>query len=197
MRPTESHLHDYELLARWSSGDQAAGDLLVQRHFRQIFRYFRRRLDRDAEDLVQQTFLGCLEAADRFEAGRPLRPFLFEIAYRQLCKHLRRSGIRKSTSISEARFACPDTTPSQVASRRQSEALLLGAVRKLPDDLGAAVQLHYWDGMTMAEAGELIGVPAGTVKSRLHRARELLRSDVGDLGLLDAIASSHSRTRAG
>ncbi len=64
-------------------------------------------------------------------------------------------------------------------------------------ELATAVHLHYWDGMTMEEVGEFIGTPAGTVKSRLHRARELLRTEVGDLGLLDAIASSHSRTRAG
>lgn len=183
-------LEDHELLYRWRDGDQEAGDVLVQRHFRPIFRFFRAKLDRDAEDLVQQTFMGCLEAADRFMPGRPLQPYLFEIAQRQLCKHLRKQrGTRRAAPISELPVASPDTTPSQNAARNESGRLLLNAMRQIPLDLQTAVQLHYWEGLTMGEIGDVLGVPAGTVKSRLHRARELLRAEVCGLNLLEAAAS--------
>ena len=189
-------LSDYELLMRWSDGDQEAGDALVQRHFRPIFRFFRARLDRDAEDLVQQTFLGCLEAASRFQRGRPLRPYLFEIAQRQLCKHLRKQSNRlRRSSSAEVPVASPDTTPSQLATRNESGRLLNTAMRRLPEELQTAVHLHYWEGLTMGEIGEILDIPAGTVKSRLHRARDLLRDEVTDLELLDAVSSSSSLRR--
>ena len=195
--PRPEVTRDHELLARWRGGDQEAGDALVQRHFRPIYRFFRSKLERDAEDLVQQTFLGCLEAADRFIPGRPLRPYLFEIAQRQLLKHLRRSrGGLRSSPISEVGVASPDTTPSQLASRHESGRLLVDAVLRLPEDLQDAVRLHYWGGLTMGEVGDVLGVPAGTVKSRLFRARELLRAEVGELDLLSAIATSYSFKRS-
>lgn len=195
--PRPSVIRDHELLARWRDGDQESGDALVQRHFRPIFRFFRARLDRDVEDLTQQTFLGCLEAADRFIPGRPLRPYLFEIAHRQLLKYLHKHrGTRRAFPISEIGVASPDTTPSQVASRNESGRMLIDAVRRLPAELRDAVLLHYWEGLTMREVGEALGVPVGTAKSRLYRARELLRDAVGGKDLLGAISTSRSIRRS-
>lgn len=191
-RPLSSSL-DHELLSRWRDGDQEAGDVLVQRHFGPIFRFFRVRLDSDAEDLVQQTFLGCLEAADRFLPGRPLRPYLFEIARRQLYKHVEKLNSRRNPSpIGERHVESPDTTPSQLASRNHSGRVLVGALRRLPEELQTVVQLHYWEGLTTGEVGEILEIPAGTVKSRLYRARDLLREEFGGRDLLDAVSSSSS-----
>ena len=84
-------MSDAQLLAAWAGGDKAAGEALFERHFEAVARFFRNKLPADAahEDLIQQTFLGCVEARERFRGEASFRSFLFAIAHRQLSKHWR------------------------------------------------------------------------------------------------------------
>ncbi len=83
---------DADLLASWQAGDRQAGKQLFERYFRVINRFFRSKVGDDAQDLVQKTFLGCLESVERYRGDTSFRSWLFAVAYKQLCKHYRSRG---------------------------------------------------------------------------------------------------------
>jgi RNA polymerase sigma-70 factor (ECF subfamily) len=88
---TDAAETDADLLRAWADGNKSAGEQLFERHFEAIARFFRNKLTAEAqhEDLIQQTFLGCVEARDRFRGDASFRSFLFAIAHNQLGKHWR------------------------------------------------------------------------------------------------------------
>lgn len=179
---------DHELLARWRDGDLAAGDELVSRYFTSIHRFFRAKLDGDVDELVQRTFVGCLEATERFRSGHALRPFLFGIARRQLLKYL--AELRKSArheDVGELPMATLDPTPTKRVAARQQDRVLLHALRRLPVDMQTTIELFYWESMGIEDIAVALGVAPGTIKSRLHRARTLLREQMADVELTDEV----------
>lgn len=176
---------DDDLLEAWRAGDKRAGKQLFERHYVAIDRFFRSKVGDDAGDLAQKTFLGCLEAVDRYRNEHNFRSWLFAIAYRQLCKHYR------SRASEQARFDFGtvtahdlDPTPSSVMARSQEDRLLLEALRQIPLDMQVALELHYWEQLSDAEIARALELPLGTVKSRIRRARLLLGER------LDALAGS-------
>ena len=171
---------DHELVRRWQAGDTSAGEQVLASHFWPVYRFFRSKLESRADDLAQRTFLVCLEARDRLRPELGVRSFLFGIARRVLLESLR--GLDR-----EAKFA-PEITSIAAVTRSHGSALdakdagraLIDALRELPVDFQIAVELHYWEGLTVVEISEVLGVPTGTVKSRLSRARRDLRAYLGD-----------------
>ncbi|NVB39423.1 sigma-70 family RNA polymerase sigma factor [Pseudenhygromyxa sp. WMMC2535] len=166
---------DAALLQAWSAGDKLAGEQLFERHFEAVARFFRNKLSADAshEDLIQQTFLGCVEARDRFRGEASFRSFLFAIAHRQLAKHWR-SRSRNRVDLQTMSVHDLEPSPSAVLARGQDQRLLLMALRRIPLDHQVALELHYWESMTAAQIGEVLGIPLGTAKTRLRRAKQLL-----------------------
>lgn len=165
---------DHDLLSAWDRGDQEAGNELLVRHFTRVSRFFRDKVpDAALEDMVQRTFLGCLEARTRFRAEGSFRAFLLGIARRQLLLFIRerhKHGDPRDTSLRDL-----GPSPSSVFGRQEQEQRLLVALRSLPVDLQLALELSYWEGLSIAELAEALDVPPGTAKSRLFRARRLLR----------------------
>jgi RNA polymerase sigma factor (sigma-70 family) len=175
---------DAELLRAWADGHKPAGEQLFERHFEAIARFFRNKLPADTqhEDLIQQTFLGCVEARDRFRGEASFRSFLFAIAHNQLGKHWR-SRSRDRLDFQTISAFDIDPSPSAVVARDQEQQKLLLALRRLPIDSQVALELHYWEAMTAAEIGEVLGVPLGTAKTRLRRAKQLLESELRGLDI--------------
>ncbi len=168
---------DHALLQAWRAGDQLAGDTLVRRHFGSIYAFFRGKAPQAVDELVQHTFLACVEAAARLEAATSFRAYLFGIARRQLIYHYRRAQRelgRFDPMVESVHDA--DGSPSRLLALRQAEQAMLEVLSTLPLDLQITLELHYWEGMSVAEIGHVLEVPPGTVKSRMHRARELLRA---------------------
>ena len=89
-----------ELLAAWAGGDSEAGSRLFEHHYRSIYRFFVNKLTSltEVEDLVQQTFMACLEARSRYRGEASFRAFLFGIARKLLLKHLRDASRRNARS---------------------------------------------------------------------------------------------------
>jgi RNA polymerase sigma factor (sigma-70 family) len=175
---------DLELLQAWADGDKSAGEKLFERHFEAIARFFRNKLPADTqhEDLIQQTFLGCVEARDRFRGDASFRSFLFAIAHNQLGKHWR-SRSRDRLDFQTVSAFDIDPSPSAVVARDQDQQKLLLALRRLPLEYQVALELHYWESMTAAEIGEVLDVPLGTAKTRLRRAKQLLESELRSVTL--------------
>ena len=168
--------HDAELLEQWRGGDTTAGGALVRRHFAALSRFFRGKVLEPA-DLIQQTLLAAVESRDRVPEGA-VRVYFLGIARRVLAQHMRRTFRESLAEISLSRL--PETAPSlpSALAAREQTRLLLHALRELPLQLQLALELHYWERLSMEDIGRVLDVPAGTVKSRLSRARRLLRTAI-------------------
>jgi RNA polymerase sigma-70 factor (ECF subfamily) len=170
---------DLELLRAWTSGDSAAGNELVRRHFRSIYRFFRSKVGTHADELTQRTFLGCVEGRDRWQGIGSFRGYLYGIARKQLLRHLEGRGLgRESLDLSRLSMRDLGTSPSSAIGRREEHELLLDALQRIPVDFQIVVELFYWESFAIGEIAEVLGVAVGTVKSRLHRAKALLRAEL-------------------
>lgn len=172
---------DLELLEQWKRGDVRAGNRLFERHFESVYRFFvHKTADEDAIDLVQRTFLACVEARERFRAASSFRTFVFAIARNELLAHWRN---RRKRALDTAQTSICDLapSPSTVMVRRFEHRALLDALRSIPIDLQIALELHYWEQMSSAEIADVLGVPVGTAKSRVRRAREALTEAMAKL----------------
>ncbi|MCH9684555.1 MAG: RNA polymerase sigma factor [Deltaproteobacteria bacterium] len=170
---------DATMLAAWRDGDEEAGRALLVRHFKALSRFFRNKATGGVEDLIQRTMLVCLENADRLREASSFRAYLFTIARNELYRHYRRG---RRDALDTSLHSVHDLQPSYatVLARREEERLLLTALRRLPIDLQVTVELFYWEGLTYAELGEVLGVHRETIKSRLRRAKDLLRASMAE-----------------
>jgi RNA polymerase sigma-70 factor (ECF subfamily) len=175
---------DARLLEAWRGGDTKAGSELFARHFGVVYRFFANKVGEEIDDLVQRTFLACVEGRDALREDGSFRSYLLGIARNQLLMHLRRSIARgHPVDPGEISLAAIDPSPSRVIAAREEERLLLSALRSLPLDLQIMVELYYWEDLPVGELADVCGIPLGTVKSRLFRARKALEEGI------EAIAS--------
>lgn len=165
-----------QLLEAWRSGDNAAGNRLLRRHFRTLYRFFRSKVSTGVEDLVQQTLLACAESAHRFRGESTFKTYLLAIARTQLFMHLRKYA-RKGKQVDRLEDSIADVlgSPSRGLAGRDEQNLVLAALQHIPVDLQIAVELHYWEEMRIDDIALVMEIPPGTVKSRLNRARRLVR----------------------
>ncbi|MFV8756104.1 RNA polymerase sigma factor [Nannocystaceae bacterium ST9] len=166
---------DLELLDAWRRGDARGGEQLFRRYFGQIERFFRNKLDVGVEDLIQSTFLACVEGRDRFREASSFRTYLFGIAHNLLLAHYR-SKQRSVVDFETTSVIDLGASPSGPLTRRDEHAALLRALRSIPLDFQIVLELGYWEDLSGPEIAEILGVPANTVRSRLARARAALRA---------------------
>ncbi|MBL9103452.1 MAG: sigma-70 family RNA polymerase sigma factor [Myxococcales bacterium] len=172
---------DVELLDAWKAGDTRAGAALFERHYPGVLRFFHNKAGDQGKDLIQRTFLRCLEARDRILPGSSFRAYLFGVARNVLLEHfrgLRRDGERLDEMQSTVQDVAPGPTPSSLLARKREVRLLLAALRKIPIELQIALELFYWEGMPAGEIAVAFGLPEGTVRTRLRRARQLLEQEI-------------------
>lgn len=179
---------DESLFQFWAAGDADAGQVLFKRHFDPLLRFFRRQLGDDVQDLVQQTFLGCVEARARYSAIANFRAFLFAIARNQLYKHLRRRSGQPAAFIGITSIVALAPTPSRLLGEKEDTALLVEALAGLPLEQQLALYFYYVLDLSAPETGTALGglgVPA--VRGRLRRGLAALRERV------DAVRAVPSR----
>lgn len=178
---------DHELLTAWSGGDAGAGEALVKRHVGSVYGFFRNKLEGDVDDIVQRTFVACLESLPRFRAESSFRTYLFAIARNTLLMELR-ARYRGPTQVDASTDSVFDlgargdpSLPSSIEGHRQ-QVLLLRALRHIPLDDQIALELFYWEGLSSREIGDVLGRPDATVRTQLRRARQRLDASIADLG---------------
>ena len=171
---------DGELLAQWSAGSRAAGNELIERHFDTVHRFFRNKVGSDLEDLMQQTFLACVEARARYQGQASFKTFLLAIARNQLFTHYskRRREVLDFTLTSVHDLG---TSPTGVLAKREDEHLLSEALRRVPLDAQVVLELAYWEGLDGTEIAQVLEVPLNTAYSRLRRAKLALLDRLRDL----------------
>ena len=173
---------DFALLDAWRDGDLDAGSRLFDRHFESIHRFLRNKVGDETDEVMQRTLLACVESRDRFRRASSFRTFLFGVARLELLSHYRRRRKLDAQLHFEGKsFFDLNPSPSTVVADHKEQQLLHEALRRLPMDLQIALELHYWECMSATEIGMVLEIPAGTVKSRLRRAKQLLRSSMEQL----------------
>ncbi len=185
---------DADLLKAWRDSDDAAGNELVRRHFMSVYRFFVNKVGTpdEVDDLLQRTFLACVEGRDRVRDDASLRGYILGIARNQMLMYVRRAQrARRMDGGSDVSMAELSGSPSQVMAGREEEKLLLVALRHIPLELQTVVELYYWEELSVAQMAQVLEIPAGTVKSRLFRARDALRQA---LAAMDVPASIRKTT---
>ena len=175
-------ISDHELLERWRAGDLDAGEMLFDRYYRTVERFFLNKVSGDIADLAQETFIACVEGRDRLKDSRKFRSYLFAVAHNVLRAHLR-AKYRANDQIDFDEVCVRDMSSSQTSliARRREQKLLIDGLRAIPLDYQVLLELHYWEQMTTADMAEVLDMPLGTVRGRLRRARELLEVAMGQL----------------
>lgn len=178
--------HDLDLVrqARLADGN-AAFEQLVERYKRPLYNFFLRSLRNGslAEEYFQETFLRCFRGLSSFDPDMPgasFRAWLYRIAVHLTRDELRKPGYKRALALEielgldSAADAPPD--PEDHASWEQQRARVRRAVTALPDLPREVVILHLYQGLSYPEMAETLGIPLGTVKSRMHAALEKLRT---------------------
>ncbi len=172
---------DAEILGAWRAGDVESGKILFERHFDSLYRFFRNKVDDGVDDLVQETFLALLSGPE-FRGEASFRTFVFAIARNALLAQLRKLGrARSDVDIEQISVTDMGTSPSSALVRKREERLLLEALRAIPLDFQITLELYYWEDLAGPELGHVLGVPEGTVRSRLRRAKEALEKKLKEL----------------
>ena len=166
------------LIRRSANGDVAAWEPLVHAHQEAVFRFVYLLLGDpdDAEDVAQETFLRAWDHLERFDTTRPLRPWLLSIA-KNLASNWRRSAGRYLSALTRAFHDEPASASIEEKSTQHMQASeLWDAVQSLKASEQQIVYLRYFLDIPVAEAAEVLQIAEGTVKSRLSRALEKLRT---------------------
>ena len=187
---------DEELLLRYRrTRQQEYFSHLVSRYERELYNYLYKYLGKAdmAEDVFQATFVQVHLKCDQFQEGRRFRPWLYAVATNQAIDFQRRNrrhrilsldGLGKSRDDEDSKFAdllaseAPD--PFQQVSSREREAWVATAIAELTETARSVIELVYFQGLKYREAAEVLGVPVGTVKSRLHSAVARLSASFED-----------------
>lgn len=185
LEPGRTGPSDEQLLGAYKLGDREAFAELVQRYQRELFHFLVRFLgDRAAaEDVFQETFLQVHQSAEQFDLERRLRPWLFTIAANK-ARDLMRQRARRPTNPLEAQISGNDEEggrfidlmeastqmPDAPIQRQEMQARVQGIVMSMPHHFREILLLSYFHQFPYKQISEMLGIPLGTVKSRLHAA---------------------------
>lgn len=188
---------DLELLEAWRAGESRAGDELVGRYVDPVVRYFQSHL-RDSprgtepRDLAQRTFEACIAGRDRVHTD--FRGYLFGIARHELMREWKRRRVGGDVvSPSEAGLRYDGTSPSRAVARVDEQRLLLELLQTLPVEYSAVLVRFFWEEHAIAEIARDLGIAPGTVKSRLHRGKALLKEKLLETALPADVRESTAR----
>ena len=167
-------LPDHELMGKTRAGDQAAFAVLIRRHQSPLLNFFRRLgANTDAEDLVQEVFLRLYRYRDRYVHNAKFTTFLYTLA-----RHVWADRWRKLQRILRIEERARQEMPSECDGnmRRVRDAMDTGqALEQLPDKLRVVLVMSICQGLRYSEIGEVLGIPEGTVKSRVFLALKKLK----------------------
>lgn len=205
VHPPLPECSDEELLALYQKGKRDAFGALVRRYEGELYGYLRRYLgDSDlADDVFQNTFLQVFTKATQYERGRPVRPWLYTIATHQAIDALRRQNRHLAVSLDREReevegaeqaqllglLECAGPGPLEQLQGEERRQLVRASVDRLPDFLKQVVILAYYQGLKYKEVADILNIPVGTVKSRLHAALCKLHEAWSSVPALGAVMS--------
>jgi len=175
---------DADLVRSWQAGDTAAlGTLLLDRWRRRLLRHITRTVQAaDAEDVLQQLWIRLATRADRFDGVRRFAPWLYRVA-ENLARDCRRRRHDLQLDVLTAEAAGllvgeSDPDPAEAADRRELLDIVWSRVADLSIRYRLIVELRFGSGLSYSAIAARVGIPVGTVKSRLHKALDRLREAI-------------------
>ena len=171
---------DETLFERLIEGDMSAFDRLYDRFERPLFGFIRAQIGdaEEAEDVLHEAFMAVLREREHRQRMQSFKAWLFQVA-RNLCKNRIRSRKRAGRLATEAAQIEPEAAPvaEHALARHEQVARLQQAVCRLPAPLAEVYRLRA-AGVSYDEVAEILGVPVGTVKSRIHDMVKRLREEM-------------------
>lgn len=177
----EDRRNDGELLAAAASGDHDAFTKLMRAHEDRVFAVCLRILtDREmALDATQDTFIAAFRKAHQFEGNSAVATWLYRIAVNNCYDILRRARRRPLDSLPE-HFDQADPTATEMVESSAHRREIEEALAALPPEFRAAIVLADIEGLSLPEVAVALGVPVGTVKSRVFRGRRMMARRLGE-----------------
>jgi RNA polymerase sigma-70 factor, ECF subfamily len=185
--PPARELTDDEVVVRVLGGETALFEVLMRRHNQRVFRACRAivRDDAEAEDVMQEAYVRAYSHLSQFAGLSAFSTWLTRIAIHEAYARVRRqrrfAGVEAIDVLedgSSVAAPAPVRDPERAASDRELAHVLESAIDALPEAFRAVFMLRMVEGMSGAETADCLGIPEETVKTRLFRARGMLRSDV-------------------
>lgn len=195
MSPEDAEPQDAELMHRFGAGDDEAFRTLVRRHERALLHFFHRRcLDRaQAEDLAQEVFLRIVRHRGSWRPDAKFTTYMYRIAENLWIDRWRsRKAAPREASLEDelpgsgadgddggslgTAVAAPGSSPAELSADRELAAKIRRAVARLPEEQRAVFTMAEVRGMKYQDIAEVLEVPVGTVKSRMHAATAKLRT---------------------
>ena len=167
-----------QLMAKAAAGSDTAFEELYRRYARRLKGFFFLQLGGDEElaaDATHDVFLRAYEARDRYQEGRRVDTWLFTIAY-NICRNHYRSNAYEAQLL--ATLDAEPITNQQIEVQLDQTALdeaLTQVLDELPAPLHQIFSLHYQEELTIPQIAEIVGVPEGTIKSRIHKTMNIIR----------------------
>lgn len=181
--PVLAEYTDEQLLTSFRSGDEQAFTQLVRRYEKRLYNYLLRFLGRPtwAEDVFQETFLQVYISVASFDPNRRFRPWLYTIATNKARDYLRSSARRHAIHLTNLdddtgssqlwdQLMTEETTAYDILDLKEQKELVRKVVEQLPDHLRQILILAYFEQLSYKEMADILEIPLGTVKSRLHAA---------------------------
>jgi len=185
MKPAFDKVSDAELLQRYMQGDETAFREIVGRYRNGLYAFLKQFLNQSdlVEDVFQETFLQLFTSRASFDLSRPLRPWLFTIAANKAKDALRKAQRTSAVAIgtiSEAQdmsfdemldtLSSDNTVPYDQVERNETAERVGAVIANMPESLREILILAYFNKFSYKQMAEILGIPIGTVKSRLHTA---------------------------
>jgi RNA polymerase sigma-70 factor (ECF subfamily) len=189
-------LTDQEIVVLARQGREAAYRELIGRYQRPVFSLIYRLVrDREkSEDLAQETFIKVLNALDRYDPSFKFSSWIFKIAHNTSLDHLRKKELvtlslegsphaesQSEIEASTVQALSTEETPEDYAASRELGATLEKAIGRLRPEYRTAIVMCHVEGRPYEEIAEVMGVPLGTVKTYIHRARNELKKELEHL----------------
>jgi RNA polymerase sigma factor (sigma-70 family) len=176
-------MDDKALVSQVLSGDRMAFKRLIKQHERLVAHMIGRLIDHkeDREELCQDVFLRVYEKLGEFNFQSKLSTWVATIAYRHGVNHLRKKKIEISDIPEEESFTAhfiSDESPEEELSDKEMNGVVLKLIDQLPAQYRTVLTLYHVDQMSYQEIENVTGLPEGTVKNYLFRARKLLKEKV-------------------
>ena len=172
------HQSDEQVMTRAAEGSDTAFEELYRRYARRLKGFFFMQLGGDEEmaaDATHDVFLRAYEARTRYQEGSDVSTWIFTIAY-NICRNHYRSNAYEAQLL--ANLDAEPVSEQQIEVELDAAVLdeaLQQVLSELPAPLHQIFSLHYQEELTIPQVAEIVGVPAGTVKSRLHKTMNIIR----------------------
>ena len=171
---------DADFARKCRQNDAQAWRVLIGQHGSSVYRLAVRMLQKgwEADDATQETFLRVHRSINTFDPTRPLRPWILRIAYNVCLRRLGKAkkDMRANDPTELNRFENKhEPDPEKVMSQAEQGELIVAALNKIAAQDRALLIMHYREELSLAEVAQTTGISVNTIKTRMHRARNLLR----------------------